>query len=229
MIQRSMKKLLNVVLLSVCATSAMAQSAPPPTMMTIVVDEAGPAWKRGRPLEEQNMGPHLGYVAELFKAGKVVAYGTQGETNEVRGFYVLAGSEPGVAQSFIGNDPGVRDGVLKNASRIGWAVAVDAFVPAAAGEKYSILRYRAGPKWAKGKSVSEQDISAHFGYMIEQSKRGVVVAAGPSLAGDDGLYVVRGEKAAVSALIASDPGVVNGIFKPEIIAWNVLAMQASRR
>ena len=83
MIQFSLTKLLNAVLLAVSAASSMAQGAPPPTMMTIVVDEAGPAWKRGRPLEEQNMGPHLGYVDGLFKTGKVIAYGAQGESTEV--------------------------------------------------------------------------------------------------------------------------------------------------
>lgn len=208
------------------STLALAQSAPPPTPMTIVIDEAGPAWKQGRPMAEQNMGPHLGYVGELFKAGKIVAYGTQ--TDAVRGYYVLAGAEPSVAENFIKGDPGIRDGVLKNASHFGWGVAVNGFAPNKKGESYFIMRYAPGSKWVQGKTVTEQAIGPHFGYMIEKSKTGLVVAAGPSLAGDEGIYVVRGSKADVDKLIADDPGVKAGIFKPQVFGWNVLAMQSAK-
>lgn len=205
---------------------ASAQTEPPPTPMTIVVYEAGVNWKQGKPPGEQNMGPHFGYVGELFKTGKVVAYGPQ--TDAVRGYYILAGAEPAAADDFVRNDPAVKDRVFKEAARLTWAVAVNGFEANKQGESYFILRFGPGAKWVKGKSVTEQNIAAHFGYMIEQSKKGVVVAAGPSMAGNEGLYVVRGTRAVVDALIAADPGVKGGIFKPQIIGWNVLAMQAAK-
>jgi hypothetical protein len=215
-----------IALASSITTDSRAQSAPPPSPMTIVIYEAGLAWKEGKPPAEQNMGLHFAYVGELFKAGKVVAYGPQ--TDAVRGFYVLAGAEPSVADSFIKGDPSVKTGVLKPASRLSWGVAVNGFAPDKKGESYFIMRYAAGPNWVKGKTLTEQAIGPHFGYMIEQAKKGVVIAAGPSMAGDEGLYVVRGSKAGVDALIAADPGVKDGLFKPQVFGWNVLAMQASK-
>src|SRR5881227_3706552 len=112
-----MPKLSEQVLVAIaavaCVGSAFAQTAPQPTPMTIVIDEAGPAWQQGRPFAEQNLGPHLGYVAGLFHSGKIIAYGTEaGDT--VRGYYILAGSGPAVASVFVGNDPGVKAGGLKS-------------------------------------------------------------------------------------------------------------------
>jgi uncharacterized protein YciI len=227
MFRAQIKSLFWLAIFAACTMSARAQT-PAPTMLTLVVDEAGSAWKTGKPMNEQNMGPHLAYVDGLFKSGKLVAFGTQGHTDVVRGFYVLKGAEPAVAQSFVANDPGIRDGVLKNVSRIAWAAAVDGFKAAVPGDNIAILRYKAGPNWVKGKAVTEQDIGAHFQYMIEQSKLGNVLAAGPSMVGDEGLYVMRGDKAAINALMAADPGVKQGTFKPEVIIWNVIAMQATK-
>jgi hypothetical protein len=33
----------------------------------------------------------------------------------------------------------------------------------------------------------------------------------------------------VTALIAADPAVTSSVFKPEAIAWNVMAMQATKK
>lgn len=225
-VQTIKASLAGIGLASSMTVLAVAQSSPPPVPMTIVIYEAGPAWKEGKPPAEQNLGPHFGYVGALFKAGKVVAYGTQ--TDAVRGFYVLTGADASTVDGFIKDDPGIKDGILKPVSRPTWSVAVNGFAPNKQDESYFIMRYAAGPSWVKGRPLTEQAVGPHFGYMIDLSKKGVVVAAGPSMADDEGLYVVRGSKIEVDALIAADPGVKDGLFKPQVFGWNVLAMQASR-
>ena len=207
---------------------ATAQDAPPPpTPMTIVVYEAGPAFKAGRPLNEQPLGPHLGYVAERFKAGDVVAYGTEaGKT--VRGYYVLKGAEPEVAKSFVVNDPGVTAHVLRPATSHVWQVIINGFSTSTPGQAFTILRMTPGPKWVKGKPLIEQDVQAHFGYMVAQAKAGVVIAAGPDGSGQQGWYVLNGDVAAANRLLADDPGTRSGVLKPVVVAWNVIAMQPTR-
>jgi uncharacterized protein YciI len=221
--------MLKAALTALCLTipaaaPAAAESAPTP--MTLVIYEAGTGWKQGEAPEKQNLGPHFGYVGDLFKAGKIVAFGPQ--TDAVRGYYVLLGAEPAVADEFVKNDPGFRENIFKPVAKLGWAVAVNAFQPNMKDHSYSILRYKPGANWVKGKTVTEQDIGAHFGYMVEQSTKGVVLAAGPSLAGDEGLYVVQGSKADIDKLVAGDSGVTSGIFAPQIIGWNVLGMHPAK-
>jgi uncharacterized protein YciI len=108
-------------------------------------------------------------------------------------------------------------------------VLIDAFAPKMEGQSYFILRYRPGARWIAGKSLTEQDIGAHLGYITEKTKAGMVVAGGPRRAGDEGIYLVRLANAEqAEGFVAADPGVAAGIFKPEIIAWNVLGMRASK-
>jgi uncharacterized protein YciI len=227
----SLSKMLKATFTALClATTAIAptaaKSAPAPTPMTLVVYEAGSAWKQGEAPDKQNLGPHFGYIGDLFKAGKIVAFGPQ--TDAVRGYYILKGAEPSIADEFVTSDPGFKEGIFKPLEKLGWAVAVNAFQPNLKGQSYFILRYKPGAKWVAGKTVTEQNIAAHFGYMIEQSKMGVVLAAGPTMTGDEGLYVVKGSKADIDKLVAADPGVTSGIFAPQIIGWNVLGMQPAK-
>jgi uncharacterized protein YciI len=227
----SLSKILKATLTALCLTTAAiaptaVKSAPAPTPMTLVIYEAGSAWKQGEAPEKQNLGPHFGYVGELFKAGKIVAFGPQ--TDAVRSYYILKGAEPAIADEFVKNDPGFKEDIFKPVAELGWAVAVNAFQPNMKDHSYFILRYKPGSNWVAGKTVAEQDIGAHFGYMIEQSKIGVVLAAGPAMAGDEGLYVVQGSRADIDKLVAADPGVTAGIFAPQIFGWNVLGMQAAQ-
>jgi uncharacterized protein YciI len=209
---------------ALAAPAKAAESSAVP--MTLVVYQAGPSWKQGQPPEQQNLGPHFGYVGKLFKEGRIVAFGPQ--TDAVLGYYVLRGSGSDIAKQFAAGDPGIKDNVFKMASELPWAVAVNGFAANVKDSTYFILRYKPGKNWVSGKPVTEQDIGAHFGYMVEQAKKGVVLAAGPSMAGDEGIYVVTGDKAAIKELIANDPGVKQGIFEPQTIGWNVLGMQAAQ-
>ena len=206
------------------ATIAFAQSAPQPMPMTIVIHEAGPAWRPGKPPQEQDLNPHFGYVGDVFKKGTLVAYGTQSDA--VRGYYVLRTADPGAIKAFVDADPAVKSGVLKQAGTIGWGVLINAFAPNQKGESFFLMRYKPGAKWVKDQPLTKQDIGAHFAYITEQTKKGIVVAGGPSATADEGIYVIRAaDKAAADAFVAADPGVTSGVFAPVALGWNVIAMQ----
>ncbi len=208
-------------------TSAFGQASPQPTSMTIVIDEAGPAWKQGRPFAEQNLGPHFGYVTSLFQAGKIIAFGTEaGEV--VRGYYLLAGGGNDVATSFVGNDPAVKESILKVTETHIISAVVNAIPKMEDHQAYTILRMQPGPGWIAGKPLVEQDIKAHFGFMIEQAKAGIVIAAAPDASGQEGWYILRGDKTVADRLLASDPATKNGVLKPIVLGWNVVGMQPTR-
>lgn len=207
--------------------AAHAQSAPQPVPMTIVIHEAGPAWKPGKPPQEQDLDPHFGYVGEIFKQGRLIAYGTQ--TDAVRGYYILNTADPAKVKAFVDGDPAIKKGVLKAAGTLGWGVLINAFATNQKGESFFLMRYKPGASWMKGKPLTEQNTSAHFGYITEQTKKGVVVAGGPKSTADEGIYVIRAaDKAAANAFIAADPGVASGVFKPVALGWSVIAMQPAK-
>ena len=216
----------GIALASIAANFSLAQSAPKPTPMTIVVYEAGPAWQADKAPEAQ-LGPHFAYVEAKLKEGTLVANGLQSDA--FRGYYVVSSADPAVVKGYVDNDPAIKTHSLKIVEEIGWAVLIKAFSPTKAGDAHFILLYQPGKAWMTGKPMSEQAIGPHFSYMTEQAKSGVVIAAGPDLSADGGIYIVRvKDKASVDALLANDPGVASGIFAPVAIGWNVLNMHATK-
>ena len=73
--------------------------------------------------------------------------------------------------------------------------------------------------------VELRNVGPHFGYMIEQSKAGLVLAAGPSAAGREGFYIVKATRPELDKLLADDPGRQSGLLKPEVLPWHVLDMK----
>src|SRR4051812_6946220 len=71
---------------SVATQSDNARATPKPLYALSYV--AGPAWKKGRPPQEQDLAAHFAYVDRLFKDGVLVVNGLFGD--EVRGLYVFA-------------------------------------------------------------------------------------------------------------------------------------------
>jgi uncharacterized protein YciI len=222
---RECTRLIAAIAITVASIGAAVAQAPKP--MTIVVHEAGSAWKVGKAAQEQDLGPHFGYVGEQFKAGRVVAYGTQADA--IRGYYVLNTADTAEIKAFVDNDPGVKSQVLKHTDTLGWGVLINGFAANKKDEGFYLLRYAPGRNWVKGKPLTEQNIKHHFGYITDLAQTGVVVAGGPRVGADEGFYVIRAkDKSAADAFIAADPGVTSGIFRPVALGWTVIAMQPAK-
>lgn len=207
------------------ASVAAAETAPKPMM--ILIYEPGPAWQPGKPPQEQNLQPHFDYLQSQFREGLVVAFGTQADV--VRGYYVLDTADIARAKTFMDNDPALQTGLLKKVDAITWSVLINGFADKLAGDQFFLLRYTPGASWRKGAPLTAQNVGEHVGYMKQQAEIGVVVAAGPNAGADEGLYVIRAaDAAAAETFIAADPGVTAGVFKPELLGWNVIAMQRAR-
>lgn len=222
-----MKHLVKITLAAAAAAfgAASAQS-PQPTPMTIVVHEGGANWKADVAPQEQ-LGPHFAYVGDVFKRGDLLAFGTQ--TDALRGYYVLKTGDSAKVKKFVDEDPAIKGKIVKNAGALGWAVLINNFAAPAPGQAFYILRYKPGVAWVKGKSLLQQDVAAHFGYIAEQAGKKVIVAAGPRSDADEGFYVAAaGAEAEIDQMIANDPGVTSGLFAPEVISWSVIAMQAGK-
>lgn len=86
-----------------------------------------------------------------------------------------------------------------------------------------LLSYTPGENWADGKSLLEQDIAAHTEYMQGLLADGRLVLGGPVANEDRGLYVIAVTDAAeVDAILAHDPGVVDGLFATAVTPWFVV-------
>lgn len=217
----------HLILSLFIAVSAVAQNAPPPKPMTVVIYQAGPKWMQGKPAQEQNLAGHFAYADKQFKSGSLIAYGTQADA--VRGFYVLNGGDETLSKNFIATDPAtIKDKVLAREDVLHWNVVINAFSASTPGQQYFLLRYKPGANWVKGKHLSEQNIGAHFGYIMEHVGK-QVIAGGPLSSNEEGLYVISApDHTAADAFIAADPGVREGIFKPVVIAWNLINMQVAK-
>lgn len=219
---------LAAVTLALCLApaSGFAQPSPPPAPMTLIIYGAGSAWKPGRPPAEQGLAPHIAYVARHFKAGQVIAYGTQ--VDAVRGYYLLAGGDPELASRFIAADPAVKARILKPEPSHRLSLVINGFVPKQEGAAYALLRMQPGAAWVRGKSLSQQNLGEHLAYMTAKAREGTVLAAALDGSDREGWYVVRGDKSAIDALLAGDPGVTSGVLKPSVIGWDLLDMQPTR-
>lgn len=95
----------------------------------------------------------------------------------------------------------------------------NAQAPAAAPILY-LIRYRPGPSYRHDRPLLQQDLRAHGAYMQDLTRRGVILAAGPTLTETGGLVLLRvtSIKEARAAMHA-DPAVRSGIFIGEVSDW----------
>lgn len=78
-----------------------------------------------------------------------------------------------------------------------------------------LVTFGAGPNWAAGQAIFEQNIAEHFNYQIDLFGSGTLKAAGFLLEDDQGLYIqeVR-QESEIDEIISNDPAVIEGIFDP---------------
>ena len=87
-------------------------------------------------------------------------------------------------------------------------------------ETFAII-YTPGSAWLPGKSVSEQPLHDHVGYLLGLHKAGKLVMGGPFSDSSGGLVVleVTGVDEA-QRLIAQDPAIVANILTAKVYKWD---------
>lgn len=81
-----------------------------PRVLYVANYRPGPAWQAGKPMLEQDVSHHLGYVTELFKKGHLLA---GGPVHEHQGRYIIAAADDTAARKIIADDPGVSSGLFR--------------------------------------------------------------------------------------------------------------------
>lgn len=94
--------------------AAVAAAAGPPRPWSaeeelyVIVYAPGPAWLPGRPLPEQGMKPHAGYMQSLFDAGRLYAGGPL--LDNEGGLAIVRAGSLGDAEAIAAADPAVTGG-----------------------------------------------------------------------------------------------------------------------
>lgn len=93
-------------------------------------------------------------------------------------------------------------------------------VSAREGQPIFMIRYRPGTAYRPETPLLQQDLRAHGRYMQELTQRGIILAAGPTMAEPGGLVLLQAaDMAEARALMMADPAVRSGLFLGEISDW----------
>ncbi len=90
--------------------------------------------------------------------------------------------------------------------------------------EYFVVLYRPGPGWLEGKTIREQPISEHVGYMKKLKELGTLVLGGPfkDSAGAMAILECEGWEVATQ-FVADDPAIQTQLFAAEIHPWDPAA------
>jgi uncharacterized protein YciI len=191
----------------------------------VVTYGPGPRWIPGKPIPEQDIGPHSKYMDAFVSRGVVFAGGPYDDSH---GIYLMKAKSAAEVSAITDSDPGVTGGVL-TAEAHPWTVLMNHFAgPAPEGSTYYMLTYDPGPRWEPGKHLNEQKTDAHFAYVSRRFDEGRVVLAGPMGDVDRGFYVILARSDdELQRFIGDDPGVQSGLFVAKSARWNVLFGRAA--
>lgn len=84
------------------ATPSKVQAAADQGPLSVIIYQPGPAWKKGRPLSEQDLESHGRYLAELTRAGTILSAGPLAGTE---GGLVIVSGPVAKAQKIMNADP----------------------------------------------------------------------------------------------------------------------------
>jgi uncharacterized protein YciI len=201
-------------------SGAARPEAAGPMAAFVVTYGPGPKWVAGKPIPEQDIGPHSRYMDAFVAKGVVFAGGPYDDSH---GIYLMKAKTAAEITSITDNDPGITGGVL-TAEAHPWTVVMNRWSGTAPkGLSYYMMKYSPGPNWEAGKRMTEQKIDAHFGYVKRQFDTGRVVLAGPMGDADRGFYIILASgDDDMQQFVSADPGVKTGLFVAEGTRWNVI-------
>ncbi|MBD3234892.1 MAG: hypothetical protein GF315_14305 [candidate division Zixibacteria bacterium] len=87
---------------------------------------------------------------------------------------------------------------------------------------YYAIIYTPGPSWKKGKTVYQQELSAHGEYMAQLLERNILIAGGPFIDNSGGLAILRARNLKEAQdIINHDPAIENSVFNASLRPWHV--------
>ena len=91
-----------------------------------VVNQAGPAWQRGRPMREQAAWPaHAAFMNDLAETGFVVLGGPLGDGSPHRALLIVEAPSEQEVERRLAEDPWSRSGLLTMTSIEPWEILLD--------------------------------------------------------------------------------------------------------
>lgn len=97
-----------VLLAAVAAAVGVPRPWSAEEALYVIVYDPGPAWLPGRPLNEQGMKPHAGYMQSLFDAGRLYAGGPL--LDNEGGLAIVRAESLADARAIAAADPAVTGG-----------------------------------------------------------------------------------------------------------------------
>lgn len=95
------------------AAAEAAQPADASQLYALILGP-GPAWKPGKPFEEQGLKTHFHYWMELFRAGRIA---TAGPLDSDSGLILLFAGDRAEAEAVLGADPAIEAGIFEGTVR----------------------------------------------------------------------------------------------------------------
>jgi uncharacterized protein YciI len=111
--------------------------------------------------------------------------------------------------------------ILAKASAALWVGALVGCAAPATSLQAVVLE--AGPNWRPNQPIERQDLGGHFAYAKSLFEQRLLIANGPTLDDQRGLYLYKvADRAAAESIVAKDPGVSNGTLRlARIEGWTL--------
>jgi uncharacterized protein YciI len=191
--------------------------------------------RKGSPREATPSTPETDPLSlHRVKVGRLEAAGTvriagrveqdSDSDSDMREILVMDAPSLQAAKRLLDDDPAVRAGALR-AECYQWYAASGLRVEGPGEEAYYFVVLRSGPRSGAGDSTTRARMfDAHMANIRRLAATGAMVVAGPIDNGEGrrGIFILHaGSLSEAQQLVASDPGVQAGEFRPEYYRWLV--------
>lgn len=173
----------------------------------------------GEKLQEE----HMANIRKLYTEQKLVVAGPFMDDGVLRGIFVLKAASLEQARSWAETDPAIKAGRLTAEVHGPWMARADMIHPSDSHvmEQYTLVLVYGGAAWDPKSPPPQETLKQHLAYVHKLMDQGTLALAGPF--GDNaplkGIYIFTADMEQAARLVADDPMVKAGFFKPEPHPW----------
>ncbi|HET7871336.1 MAG TPA: YciI family protein [Terriglobales bacterium] len=166
---------------------------------------------------------HMANIHKLYGEHKLVMAGPFTDEGVSRGIFVLKAASREQAQSWADSDPAVKAGRLAAEVHGPWRTRPEMIHPSNSNvmEKYTLVLLHGGLAMDPKSAAFQKAIKGHVAFVEKMVEEGKIAVAGPFT--DDaplkGIYIFTVETPQATKMVAEDPMVKAGYFKPEPHPW----------